>query len=930
MIKGQLGFGALLRRYRVRAGLTQAALASEAGLSLRGISDLERGLRRVPYPTTVKRLVATLGLGVAEQAALWAAKRTPPDYAEEDTPPLHNLPAGLNSFVGRELELARLVDRLGTARLLTLIGAGGVGKTRLALQVGNRLLGQFPHGIWLVELASLSDPNMVPNAVAAALAIRERDRAPLTKMLVDALRDKHLLLLLDNCEHVLEGSAALVHELLRSCANVTILATSREPLRISGELRWPVQPLALSVAAAPGDPSQASEAVQLFVERARAVEPDFGLSDEIQDVVTEVCTRLDGLPLAIELAAARIRSIPVRALLQQLQTTGGLPLLSGGPRDAPARQRTLRATITWSYELLDPDEQTLFRRLAPFRGCTVEAVASVCVKAPEGPRSKVLDLPSLALDTTAGLASLVDKSLLHVEEDAHGVAWYVMLETVREFALVQLEYSLEAAAVWRRHAWYYLRLAEQSDATQQGVREDVFVNRLEREHGNFRAALDWCQDHGYAEASLRLAIALLWFWGVRGHITDGRTRLESLLARFPLRAHSGPRAAVQARALDAAGRLAAFQGDFVAATSLEQQSLDLARTLNDIERICDALEGLALVARECGDYDAARRYLDEFLAKSRTLAASDELTNPAIIARLATGLTALGELAHEDGNDQLAMSLLEEGRSLWFKIGDSTLVAQSDIQLGVVAHDAGDYDRARKRMALGLTRLEQSHDRQGLAIALAHAAHVAIGQRDFSAAYRDLRRGLRINQEIGGLAGIAFVLVRFAFLASAEGQPARALRLAGAAAALRQQAETPLSKVSQQRLDEQLAAAREALGPLAEAAVTEGSALSLDSAIAETLATAPPEPAIRGPADLETLTPRERQVAALIGRGYSNRRVAVGLVVGEATVATHVQHVLAKLGLQSRAQIAVWSAQHGLLDEPRIETAADHLALRRT
>ncbi len=914
MFEGQLGFGALLRRYRVRAGLTQAALATEAGLSLRGISDLERGLRRVPYPTTVKRLVATLGLGVAEQAALRAAKRTLPNHAEEDTPRPHNLPASLNSFVGRELELGRLIDRLGTARLVTLIGAGGVGKTRLALQVGNRLLRQFPHGIWLVELASLSDPNLVPNAVSAALAIRERGRAPLAKMLIDALCDKHLLLLLDNCEHVLDGSAALVHELLRSCDNVTILATSREPLRITGELRWPVQPLALSVA--PGDPSQASEAVQLFVERARAVDPDFGLSDEIQEVVEEVCTRLDGLPLAIELAAARIRSIPVRALLHQLEAAGGLPLLSGGPRDAPARQRTLRATITWSYELLDPDERTLFRRLAPFRGCTVEAVDSVCLKAPEGSRSTLLDLPPLALDASAGLASLVDKSLLHVEEDARGVAWYGMLETVREFALLYLEFSPEAAAVWRRHAWYYLRLAEQSDAAQQGVSEDVFVNRLEREHGNFRAALDWCQEHGYAEASLRLAIALLWFWGVRGHITDGRTRLESLLARFPLRAHTGRRAAVQARALDAAGRLAAFQGDFVAAISLEQQSLDLARTLNDIERICDALEGLALVARECGDYDAARRYLHEFLAKSRTLGASDELTSPAIVARLATGLTALGELAHEDGNDQLAMSLLEEGRSLWSKIGDSTLVAQSDIQLGMVAHDAGDYGRARKLTALGLTRLEGSHDRQGLAIALAHAAHAAIAQRDFSAAYRDLCRGLRINQEIGGLAGMAFVLLRFAFLASAEGQPARALRLAGAAAALRRQAETPLSKVSQQRLDEQLAPAREALGPLAEAAVTEGGALSLYAAIAEALATAPPVPATRGPADLETISPRERQVAALIGRGYSNRRVAARLVVGEATVATHVQHILTKLGLRSRAQIAVWSAQHGLLDEP--------------
>jgi predicted ATPase/DNA-binding CsgD family transcriptional regulator/DNA-binding XRE family transcriptional regulator len=926
MIEGQLGFGALLRRYRLRAGLTQAALAAQAGVSRRGISDLERGLRRAPYPNTVKRLATAMGLGAAEQAALRASRRTPADPTQQDSPSAHNLPASLNSFVGRELELTRLIDRLGSARLLTLTGAGGVGKTRLALEAGKRLLHHFRQGVWLVELASVADPDLVPNAVAAALSIRERGRTPLGMMLVDTLRDKHLLLVLDNCEHLLDGSAALVHDLLQACENLTILATSREPLRISGELTWPVQPLALSADAAPGSPGPASEAVQLFVERARAADPDFELRDDFQDAVTEVCTRLDGLPLAIELAAARIRSIPVRTLLHQLQVAGGLPLLSGGPRDAPARQRTLRSTITWSYELLDPDEQTLFRRLAPFRGCTLEAVDCVCVKAAAGSRSTLLDLPLLELDATAGLASLVDKCLLHVEEDERGVAWYWMLETVREFALEQLESSPEAAAVWRRHAWYYLQLAEQKDVRWQGVREDVLVNQLEREHGNFRAALDWCQDHGYAEVSLRLAIALLWFWGVRGHITDGRNRLEALLARFPLRAQAGSRAAVHARALDAAARLAAFQGDFAAATALEERSLHLARSLNDTERICDALEGLALVARECGDYSAAQRYLDEFLARSHTLAAADELANPAIIARLATGLTALGELAHEDGDDQLAASLLEQGRSFWLKIGDSTLVAQSDIQLGAVALDAGDYERARKLTARGLSRLERSNDRQGLAIALALAAHAAIAQRDFAAAHRDLCRGLRINQEIGGLAGIAFVLVRFAFLASAEGQPRRALRLAGAAAALRRRAETPLSKVSAQRLDQQLAPAREALGPLADAAMAEGTALTLDAAIAEALATSPVVHANRGPADLELLSPRERQVAALIGRGYSNRRVAVSLVVGQATVATHVQHILTKLGLQSRAQIAVWSAQHGLLDEPSVESSAYHVA----
>lgn len=284
--------------------------------------------------------------------------------------------------------------------------------------------------------------------------------------------------------------------------------------------------------------------------------------------------RLDGLPLALELAAARVGAIPPRALLQQLDSTaGGLPLLTGGPRDVPPRHQTLRATIARSYDLLDPDERTLFRRLAPFRGCTLDAVAAVCVGSSAGPRSTSVDLPPLRLGARDGLASLADKSLVRMEEDEQGQAWYAMLETVREFALERLEASPEAATVWRRHAWYYLQLAEQTAPESQRLRQDAFVNRLAHEQGNFRAALDWCEAHGYAEASLRLGVGLLWFWGVRGHITDGRRRLESLLARFPLRTPNGSRATAHANALDALGRMAAMQGDLQVGLELGHRSL---------------------------------------------------------------------------------------------------------------------------------------------------------------------------------------------------------------------------------------------------------------------------------------------------------------------------------------------------------------------
>jgi predicted ATPase/DNA-binding NarL/FixJ family response regulator/transcriptional regulator with XRE-family HTH domain len=896
-------FGERLRTFRVASGVTQQALASAAGLSARGISDLERGARRAPHAETVRRLADGLQLTGVDRAELLAASRRArsPTTATRTRTRRDNLPTQLTSFVGRHREVAAVQRQLTSTRLLTLTGPGGVGKTRLALQVAARLGDTRADGIWLVELASVTDSALIAQRIAAACGIGEQPGRAYSAMLGDVLQSKDLVLVLDNCEHVLDACATLANELLQTCPRLTCLATSREPLNVSGEVCWAVPAMSIS---APTDGQPPSDAVQLFVERARSVRADFDLTRQNALPVTELCRRLDGLPLAIELAAARIRSVPVGMMLDLLESApGGLPLLAEGPRGTPERQRTLRATIAWSYELLDTHEQTLFRRLGVFRGASLAAIDAVCVAAEDGPGSGSIALAPILKSALDATASLVSKSLLRMEEDDEGQARYSMLETVREFALEQLELSAEASTVRRRHALFFMRLAERIEPDLYHASQIVSLNRLELEHVNFRIALEWCRGQGYAEPSFRLALGLWMYWSMRGHVAEGSDALESLLKRFPPRGAGDPRLLLQARARDAAGRLAGVEGDFVRGRAHLEEALELMQTLESATGIVNALDGLAILSNKQGDVEAARAYLDRELAVAQAFGAQMEIGN---------ALYHLGALALDLGELGRARSLLEECKRVHAQVGEQRACGFADLALGRVESEAGNLDRAREHSQEGLLLLEQYGDPRAVALARADLGSIATAARDFATAHEQLTSSLRMHEVIGDAAGVAMVLDRFAVLASAQRQSARAVRLAAAAVALREKAGAILPAKLQRKVADSLESSRRALGPELDRLVAAGRALSSEAVIGEALEVLPTAP--QDQQQSGALSQRELEVATLVARGRTNRQIASQLVIAEATVASHMVHILTKLGLDSRAQVAVWAARTGFAD----------------
>jgi len=771
---------------------------------------IERCLAKEPE----KRYVSTRDLAM-ELAAIRDRFAEKPDRQVEIRPT--NLPVSRTGFVGREKEAAAAKELLlrQDVRLVTVTGPGGIGKTRLAVEVANGLIEWFPGGIHFVPLSPLSDPGLIASAIIQTLGIWEAGGQSPLEILKKNLQDSFsapMLFLLDNFEHLVRGSA-VVSELLTMGPNLKILVTSRAALHVYGEREFPVPPLALpdSLSAPSVEILSSCPAVALFVQRAVAAKPDFELNRENANAVTEICARLDGLPLAIELAAARVKVLSPSSLLTRLESR--LQVLTGGARDLPQRQQTLRAAMDWSFDLLSGAEQKLFRRLSVFvGGCTLESAEAVCDTKGD-----------LDLDVLDGMASMVDKSLLQQTEQANGESRFAMLETIREYASEKLEASGEKSLTKRAHAAYCLVLAEEDATEQGGVKGAERLESFALEHDNIRAALDWLTETGDAEWGLRLGAALFRFWETREYLAEGRDSLGKLLK---LAGATSPTKARE-RALFAAGVLAIAQGDYAAGSSLMRESLDIARQLGDGQGVAVSLNALAVIARDRGDVSMAHSLFEESLVQWR------ELGDLKAVARSLSNLASVVKL---QANYSLASSLYGECLSIFRGLGDRTGVAWSLNYQGDVARDQGDSAAARTLYEQSLAIFRELGDRWGIAGILADLGSLAREQRDYPRAHSLYRESIIIFEELDHKRGMARLLECFACSEAAQDHAERALRLAGAAAALRQNIGVPLTPAEQVKLEASLDPARSGLSNAAGAtAWLEGWALPVEKAIEEVL-----------------------------------------------------------------------------------------------
>jgi predicted ATPase/DNA-binding CsgD family transcriptional regulator len=756
------------------------------------------------------------------------------------------LPLETTSFVGRERELGEVEGLLGRTRLLTLTGAGGSGKTRLAL----RLAGRASEGhVWWVELASLSGPQLVEGRVASTVGVVGSPGRAVGDLLVEYLETKEALLILDNCEHLVEACASLADALLRSCPGVRILTTSREPLGVAGEVSWHVPPLALPDVGHEQTPEELLryEAVRLFVERAWAVAPGFGLTRENGAAVADVCARLDGMPLAIELASSRVRMLSTGQILARLDDS--FRLLRGN-RTAVPRHRTLEATIDWSHELLSEKEKILFRRLSVFAGgWTLSAAEEVCVG--DGiEEDEILEL----------LACLVDKSLVVVDRGDEE-SRYRMLETLRRYASVKLAVSAERETVHARHAAFLLELAEEAETGLAGPQQVAWLNRLETEHDDLSTALEWLTESGEAERGMRLAAALLRFWWYRGHLAEGRARIETLLD-LP---EASVREEVRAKALHALGihRYADDTlEDWTMVRSRLQESLEIYRRLQDEPRVAAVLQNLGRVRAVLGEWSAAQSALDESLEIGRRLGNE---------AGIALSLFYLGMTRLHRGDLSPARAKFEEALDLYRKLDDGFWINACLVHLGYIDCEEGEYAAAR-------SRLLQTNETMPL------------GRIPWGATY---------------------VLDGFARLAAAQGEAVRALRLGGATDALRQTYGVTIGPTEQAAFRRRLEPAWLALGEQAgETAWERGRSMTLEEAVDFALA----EPGTRpGRPPDSFLSARELEVLSLVARGLTDAEVAENLYVSPRTVSGHLRGAYRKLGVKSRTAAVKKAGELGLI-----------------
>jgi predicted ATPase/DNA-binding SARP family transcriptional activator/DNA-binding CsgD family transcriptional regulator len=867
---------ALAQYERLREVLWRQLDAEPAVETLRLREDISAG-RVQPVRPTVSTLEKTSGVGT------------------------HNLPAPLTSFVGRESEVLEVKRALAMTRLLTLTGPGGSGKTRLALEAAADLIGAYQDGVWLVDLSPLSEPGLLVQEVAGVLGMQERPGEPLLDKLVDALRSRQTLLVLDNCEHLVDAVARLVEDLLRSCPDLRVLATSREALGVTGEVNLPVLPLSLPD---PGrlmtvEELEVSGSARLFVERARHRPSAFALTPENAGAVAEICRQLEGIPLAIELAAARVGVLAVEQISERLSDS--LALLTGGGRTLTSRQRTLRGSLDWSYTLLDDPERKLFGRLAVFAGgWSLEAAQASCSE------------DGIGRDDVHGLlGSLVDKSLVMVGVTATSVPRYKMLEPIRQYARLKLEESGKAQGARDKHAAFFLAMAEEAEPELSGPQQDLWVGRLDTEHDNLRAALSWALQRGEGENGLRFGAALWRFWHNRGYLSEGTRWMERLLA------DGGPEAApARVRALEGMGWHSQFQGDLDRADATYGEMLAVSRELGDRENVATALNSLGILAVTRGDNERASTLLEENLSVLQELKEEGIATT----RKRFFVCNLLGILAINEERDYAkGITLWEESLALVREAGDTYHVGTVLCNLGYATLQQGDYERSAvfSEESMEVARKLRNAGGEIIPETLVNLGLASLGQGDRERAGASFQEALSMSQNTGRKATVINALEAMASLAGASEEDTRAAILWGAAESARQDTGIVLPPGEWAFHEPYLAAARSRLGETAwEAAAAEGRAMSLDLAAEYALSkeeSEPPTTPVSRQRHADELTAREREVTVLVARGLTNRQISSRLCISERTAGNHVGRVLGKLGLRSRAQIAAWATEGDLL-----------------